>query len=238
MAIASCSRALRFASSLLLLLGLLVASRASARAPDTFEENYLKPALIDSPMWFALELKMGPYVPGNSRAFRNIFGDDKGWMVSTELDVTLYHIPKVGQLNVGAGFSWANYDSKARSTSGRKTSETTELTLYPLSALLVLRVDALARYTVMPLTFAGKLGYEAVRWKSTTGARTDADGINQGMRWAVQAAFELDFFDRRAARRMDEDWGVNHTFLLFEYFQSVTRGTGDSTFQLGLGTQY
>ena len=48
--------------------------------------------------------------------------------------------------------------------------------LFPLSALAVLRVDALARLTVVPLTFAGKLGYDFVRWKSTTGKRTDADG--------------------------------------------------------------
>lgn len=230
---------MRNASLLVLtLVSSLVASTALGRAPDTFEEEYARPIDIHSPMWWAVELKLGPYVPGDTAAARDAFGKDKGWLLSLELDVTVWHIPKVGQLNVGAGFGWSNYDAKAREASGALTSENTELTLMPLSALAVLRVDALARETVIPVTFAGKLGYDVVRWKAQTGSRTDADGFNHGLRWAVQAAFELDFFERQAARRMDEEWGINHTFLLFEYFQSMTQGTGDRTFQVGLGAQF
>ena len=230
---------MRIASLLALaLVGCFVSSRASARAPDTFEEAYARPALIDSPMWWAIELKVGPYRPGNTSALKDTFGNDNGWLLSTEVDVTVLHIPKIGQFNLGAGFGWASYSAKARDEMGVKTSEDTKLTLYPLSALAVLRVDAIARETVIPLTLAGKIGADFVRWKSTTGDRTDADGINIGLRWAAQAAFELDFFDRQGARRMDEEWGVNHTFLLFEYFESMTRGTGDRTFQLGLGAQF
>lgn len=222
----------------LIVTSCLASSRTLARAPDTFEEAYAKPVLIDSPMWWTLELKTGPYRPGNTNALKDTFGNDRGWLLSAEVDVTVLHIPKLGQFNVGAGFGWANYDAKARDENGAKTSEETKLTLYPLSALAVLRIDALARDTVIPLTFAGKIGADFVRWKSTTGDRTDADGMNIGFRWAAQAAFELDFFDRQGARRMDEEWGVNHTFLLFEYFDSMTRGTGDRTFLLGLGAQF
>ncbi|MFT3922713.1 MAG: MXAN_2562 family outer membrane beta-barrel protein [Myxococcales bacterium] len=230
---------MRIASLLVLtLVSCFVSTTAFARAPDTFEENYTKPALIESPMWMALELKAGPYVPGDSSAIKDTFGGDKGWMLSTEVDFTLVHIPKVGQFNLGAGFGWASYKAKARDENGVKTSEETKLVLYPLSALAVLRIDALARETVIPLTFAGKIGFESVRWKSTTGDRTDASGFNNGLRWGAQAAFELDWFDRRAARRMDEEWGVNHTFLLFEYYDSMTKGTGDRTYQIGVGTQF
>jgi hypothetical protein len=212
---------------------------ASARAPDTFEEQYAEPTIIDSPMWMALELKLGPYVPGGTRAFREVFGNDKGWLLSTEVDFTVLHIPHVGQLNFGAGFGWANYDAGAIDVgAGTRSNEKTELTLYPLSALAVLRVDTLARNTVLPLTFAGKLGADFVRWKTTTGGQTDDSGLNIGMRWGAQAAFELDFFDRQGSRRMDEEWGINHTFLLFEYFQSMTEGTGDRSFQVGLGAQF
>ena len=107
---------------MLALLGclLLVASPVFARAPDTFEEDYAKPMLIDSPMWWALELKAGPYRPGNTNALKETFGNDDGWLLSTEIDVTLYHIPKVGQLNLGAGFGWAAYDAKARDSTARK----------------------------------------------------------------------------------------------------------------------
>lgn len=230
---------------LLLILTALVgawgsaSSLASARAPDTFEEQYTAPSLIDSPMWMALELKLGPYVPGGSDAFKRTFGDDKGWMLAAELQFTVWEIPHVGQLNLGAGFAWANYDAGAiDSATNQRSDEKTEFTLYPLSALAVLRVDALARNTSIPLTFAGKLGADFVRWKATTGGQTDDDGLNIGMRWAAQVAFELDWFDRRAARRMDEEWGINHMLVLFEFIDSLTRGTGDRTFQVGLGVQF
>jgi hypothetical protein len=110
--------------------------------------------------------------------------------------------------------------------------------LYPLSALGVLRVDSLARYTVVPLTFAGKLGYEWVRFKEEKGGTTIGKGFSRGLRWGAQAAFELDILERSSARRLDDDFGVNHTFLLFEYYQSDTKGTGNRSFQFGLGFQF
>jgi hypothetical protein len=230
---------MRNASLLLLaLVGLTVSSRAAARAPDTFEEQYAEPIIIESPMWFAFEFKLGPFRPDSS-AFHKTFGDDRGWLLGTELDITAYHIPYVGQLNVGFGWGWANYDAKTVTVStGAPSGESTEFTLYPMSLLAVLRVDALARMTVVPLTFAGKLGYDFVRWKATTGSQTDDAGLNTGLRWGAQAAFELDIIDRKSARRLDDDFGVNHTFLLFEYFGSMTKGTGGNSFQFGLGLQF
>jgi hypothetical protein len=222
-----------------LLVGCLTSSAALARAPDTFEEAYTEPAIIDSPMWFAVELKAGPYLPGNSNIDKQAFGNDRGWLLSAEVDLTLWHIPAIGQLNLGAGFGWASYDGKAKADpGGGSTSEKTSLTLYPLSALAVLRVDALARYTVIPLTFAGKVGPDFVRWKAETGAATNGSGLNIGLRWAAQAALELDFFEPQTARRMDDDFGINHTFILFEYFQSLTQSTGDHSFQIGIGAQF
>jgi hypothetical protein len=223
----------------LVLSSLSFIASAEARAPDTFEEDYHEPVGIDSPMWMALEIKLGPYLPGRDAVRKSTFGDDRGWMLNLELDVTVFHIPYVGQLNVAAGWGWANYDAKAIVPStGSRSGEETELTLYPLSALAILRVDVLARETVVPITFAGKFGHEWVRYKATTGERTDKSGFLPGLRWGAQAALELDFFDRESARRMDEEWDVNHTFVLFEYYESMTKGTGDRTYQFGLGAQF
>jgi hypothetical protein len=223
---------------LLTLIGLALCSRAEARGPDTFEEQYAEGIVIESPMWFEFELKLGPYRPTPS-AFRETFGTDRGWLLSTELDVTAYHIPYVGQLAVGLGWGWANYDGKATTVPGGTPSgETTQMTIYPMSLLAVLRVDTLARMTVVPLTFAAKLGYDLVRWKTTTGSSTDGSGLNMGLRYALQAAFELDILDRKSARRLDDDFEINHTFFLFEYFGSMTKGTGGNSFQFGLGLQF
>jgi hypothetical protein len=219
-------------------LACLTASAASARAPDTFEEDYHPPLEVDSPMWMGLELRVGPYRPGRSNFFRETFENDRGWMLNVEFDVTLYHIPWVGQLNAALNWGWANYDARALQDNGMQADAKTEFTVFPIAALGVLRVDALARHTVVPLTFAGKFGYELVRWKAETEGIKDGNGLNKGLRYGAQAAFELDWFDRGTARRMDEDWGINHTYLIFEWYKSDTQGTGDSTFTFGLGAQF
>jgi hypothetical protein len=209
-----------------------------ARSPDTFEEMYAKPTIIESSQWYALEFKIGPYVPADDNdAFKDVFKDDRGWMLGVEFDVTLLPIPYVGELNVGAGFGWSNYDAGALTDDGR-AGEKTEFTIYPLSALAVLRIDTLARHAGIPVLFAGKLGYDFVRWKATTGDKTDGSGLNKGLRWGAQAALELDFFEMDSARTLDEEFGINHTFLLFEFYESMTKATGDRTFSFGLGMQF
>lgn len=223
----------------LTVLACTITSQAHARAPDTFEEEYQPPIIIDSPQWFAFELKIGPYRPGEGDPFRNIFKSDRGWMLNLEGDITLLHVPYLGQLNIAGGWGWGAYDGQALLAGTTMPSgEQTELILFPLSALAVLRIDALARHTVVPITFAGKLGYEWVRWKAETGGKTEAKGFNRGVRWGAQAALELDVLDMSSARRLDEDFGINHTFLLVEYYESMTKGTGDRTFLFGLGLQF
>jgi hypothetical protein len=217
------------------------AASAHARAPDTFEEDFHPPIIIESPQWFAFEFKLGPYRPGKGRPFQQIFRNDRGWMLNVELDITVFHVPYLGQLNVAGGWGWGKYEGRTIVDAPDEEltrGEATELKLYPLTALGVLRIDALARYTVVPLTFAGKLGHEWVRFKAETGGTSRLSGFNRGIRWGAQIALELDFLDMGSARRLDDDYGINHTFLLFEYFESATEGTGDRTYQFGLGLQF
>jgi hypothetical protein len=226
--------------SVLAILG--SAELASARAPDTFEEDYHPPVVIESPMRVSWEFRTGPYNPDRT-PWKETFADDHGWLFATEVDITLYKIPYVGQLALGLGFGWSSYSAKAFSVNedgslGARSGETTKLTLFPISTLAVLRVDALARHTIVPLTFAGKLGADYMRWKSTTGGESDGKGLNTGLRWGLQAALELDFIDRRAARRLDEDFGINHTYIFGEYMGSRTQSFGDKTYQFGVGVQF
>jgi hypothetical protein len=231
---------------------LCVAEVARARAPDTFEEDYKPPIVIESPMRVTWEFRTGPYRPAGS-PFHETFNNDNGWLFATELDITLFDIPKdIGQLAIGLGAGWSGYSAKALvldnagrletdadgNPTGRRSGETTKLQLYPLNAMGVVRIDALARHTVIPVTFAGKLGADFLRWKSTTGSSTDAKGLNIGLRWAVQAALELDFIDRRSARRLDDEFGINHTLLFVEWMQSRTQSLGDRTLQFGLSIQF
>ena len=46
-------------------------------------------------------------------------------------------------------------------------------------------------------------------------------GRSIGLRWGVTFALELDFIEPRAARRLDEDWGINHSYLFVELYGSL-----------------
>lgn len=184
---------------------------------------------IGSPERFALELRIGPYKPdtGNDAA-NDLFADDSGLLLGLELDVFAYHIPYVGPIGLGFGFGWADYEGEALATSGGNSGEQTHLTVFPLSAMAVLRIDTLARHLHIPFVFAGKLGIDAFVWDSDTGERDDANNISYGLRWSAQVALELDFLQPSSARRLDEEWGINHSFLFFEIFGN----NADSTLPL------
>ena len=50
---------------------------------------------------------------------------------------------------------------------------------------------------------------------------SQGSGRSLGLRWGVMFALELDFIEPRAARRLDEDWGINHSYLFVELYGSL-----------------
>ncbi|MEM9191333.1 MAG: MXAN_2562 family outer membrane beta-barrel protein [Myxococcota bacterium] len=199
----------------------LISLQATAEAQIELQDRGAIRPSVDSPERFALELRVGPYTPDDGRgAFDAVF-DDLGPLLAFEFDINAYRLKNVGMIGVGLSFGWVNYSGNAFSQGGTvRSSEDTDLTLFPLSALAVVRIDVLPRLLNIPIVFAGKLGPDFVIWTSSTG-ENDFGGVSVGLRWGAQVALELDFFDRRAARALDEEWGINHTFVFFEIFGSV-----------------
>jgi hypothetical protein len=125
---------------------------------------------------------------------------------------------------------------------GERTSEETSFSLLPLQLLAVVRVDALARKLSVPFILTGKLGYEWAHWDTDSGGVDDADGWSVGLLWAAQVALDLDFFEPSAARQMDEEWGINHSFLFFEVYgfepTSNSLQVGGTAWAAGLGFMF
>jgi hypothetical protein len=193
------------------------------------------PIFVPSPEMFTLELRVGTYRPDLGRAFSDSFGGDLGPMLGVELDLHVFRIPYLGPLAVGASFGWAEWSGPARAaTPGGPNVGDTGLSSIQLNVLAVLRVDGLARYLAVPLIVSGKIGPDVGFWQTGAGGVTQADGWSVGLRWAAQIALELDFLELRAARRLDDEWGINHTEVFFEFFGS-TMGQW-ATDQLPIGT--
>ncbi|MBW2159659.1 MAG: hypothetical protein JRH14_06795, partial [Deltaproteobacteria bacterium] len=174
-----------------------------------------------TPEGFLVSFGVGAYRPNpGSQAFDLIYPSGNGPVLLGEFDFFLYRIPFLGPMGIGVAGGWASYKGTgclAGSTPGAciPSSDSAKFSLFPLNAMFVLRIDALARETPVPFVFTGKVGYNTVFFKETVGT-SKSSGRSHGFGWAVQIALELNFINERRANALDEDWGINSSFFFFE----------------------
>ena len=171
-----------------------------------------------TPEGFLLSFGVGAYRPDpGSQAFDRSYPSGNGPILLGEFDFFLYRIPFLGPIGIGVAGGWANYKGTGcLDPSGTCIpSDSAKLSLFPLNALFVLRIDALARKTPVPFVFTGKVGYNSVFFKEEKGSDTSS-GRSHGFGWAVQIALELNFINERRANALDQDWGINSSFFFFE----------------------
>lgn len=228
-----------FASTLA--LGIVLAAPLVATSSVGAQDSR---AYESSPERVGLEFRIGTYRPEIGDSFRDFYGSDKGPLIGGEIDVWAYRIPYVGPIGIGLGFGWARYTGRACARMGDTcvpTDERTRFTLFPLSALLVLRIDVLAREVHVPLVISPKIGLGYTRFRSESGGSTDGRGGSFGLHWGVQFALELDGFEPRAARALDDQWGINHSYVFFELYGSQANSGlnvgSDLAWVAGLGLQ-
>ncbi len=187
--------------------------------------NVDEEAKIGSPERFTLTLNLGMYQPDD--ALDTFYGGDNGPYVGGEFHGLIYRIPYIGPIGAGVGIGWVRYDGSACTTTdcSGTASEDDKFTLWPLTVMASLRIDVLAREYNIPLVITPKVGLDTILFSNVTGGSTQDSGVSVGLRWAVEIALELDPLERRAARSLDEEWGINHTFIFFQPFGSTAGGT-------------
>jgi len=174
-----------------------------------------------TPEGFLLSFGVGAYRPDpGSEGFDLVYPSGNGPILLGEFDFFLYRIPFLGPIGIGVAGGWANYKGTGcLGTSAPGTcvpsSDSAKFSLFPLNAMAVLRIDALARKTPVPFVFTGKVGYNTVFFKETVGSGKSS-GRSHGFGWAAQIALELNFINPRRANALDEDFGINSSFFFFE----------------------
>jgi hypothetical protein len=220
---------------------------------------------------FLIELRGGPWYPdtdsefnGRATPFADMFGTADRVMLGAEFDWQALRINPVGSIGLGVGVGYTSASAIApltqspmpaaasweRPSDGQETS----LQVIPGYAVAVVRIDVLARRTVVPIVPYLKYGVGYAYWWITNGdtlARrslslspganvTDTDlgqaatGGSLGTHFAAGLMLRLDVFEPAVQRAWDQQMGVNHSYVFAEYVRSDLGGPGARP-QLRLG---
>lgn len=237
------------------LLGALVIAPDARADVDEFGP-YGDAKRQESPQNMALEVRIGPYLPdvdsefGNgSQPFTDHFGKKDRWMLGLELDWQLFKLDRIGSLGPGVGFGYTtmqstDYHDPSGDGDRDEASEGSTLKVLPVYGVAVLRIDALAKRTPVPLAFFAKGGVGYGMWWASYASSVDtaddgskAKGTSWGTHWTLGAAFLLDSIDPRAANNMDATNGINNSYVFIEWYNSDLSGLGSkSTMQIGDST--
>lgn len=210
------------AVSVPLAAGLLAAGLvAAAPARADFDDWTAVPEYTSSPEHFGLELRVGVYYPtglGDSFASADYFGGDAGPMLEAELHYFPFRIDYLGLVGAGIGLGWSQWDT---SSPGGTQGDRNVFEIITMRAMAVWRFDTLARELDVPIVITPKIGLDVPHWLTSSNDVTEAEGWSVGARFAGKVSLELDFLEPRAARQLDEEWGINHSELLFELYYSM-----------------
>lgn len=200
-------------------------------------------AQVRSGRWGSFEIGAGKYEPDVDAEFatrpgpyEQILGGS-GWMFRVGASKAIL-ANDLGVIEVGfrTGYFRKNGNGLIQqtnpdgSTSLVPSGDKTALSIVPTSATVTLRFDWLAeRYRFVPLSFYGRAALERYNWWVTDGQGdwSEKGGTNG---WSVTggAALLLDAIDPGRARELDNDTGVNHTYLFFDVTHAQVDDFGSS----------
>ncbi len=216
------------------LIGLLVLGVASPAAAD-IDDWTAVPDFTQSPEHWGLELRVGVFNPvnlGDEFASGAYFGNDVGPHLSLQAHYFPFRLPIMGLVGLGIGLGWSQWDT---TTPGGVSAERNVFEILEMQVMLVWRVDTLARELNVPIVLTPKLGFEFNRWLTSPGSATNPEpnGWAVGPRFAGKVSLELDFLEPRAARQLDEEWGINHSEIFFELYYSMAGDLADDQLPIG-----
>jgi hypothetical protein len=242
------------ASLAAIIVGGAVAFSAPALAAGGFDEfgayggTHERGTQTESAQTMAVELRVGRYVPNvdsefqTATPYKDMFGTSNRYSIGIEVDWQALRIPYFGTFGIGGSIGYTKstaYSLVARDNT--RSGEKTGFTIIPAYAVGVLRADYVARHTPIPLVPYAKLGLGAAAWSVSNGGGTSkvgntvGTGLSTGPQFALGAMLLLDVFDPDAAMDMDNDVGINNSYVFAEWYVSDLNGFGSKT-QMQVGT--
>jgi hypothetical protein len=191
-------------------------------------------ARAESARWGSFEFSAGPYRPnvdaefsGTTTPYAGAFGKSSGWVFRVGAARNVF--TGFGTLEVGLSAGYMQANGHALKLDGTRSTDETTFSIIPTSAHLTYRLDVLAdRYSV-PLAPYVRASLERYNWWVNDAAGNRArKGATNGWSAALGLALLLDFFDSTLARELDNDSGVNHTYVFGEARKTKVDDFGSS----------
>jgi opacity protein-like surface antigen len=193
-------------------------------------------AYVPSERYGAFELKFGPYTPNvddepglTGTPYADALNNDTMFLTLIEVDWAFFVMRGI---NLALGFQWGFMQAYAPSLteSGSQSADYTVLNVMPFAVLGVIRIDVLPEFTRVPLVpyFKGGLNWY-LWWVLGSGESVEEAGtmgwqINPGM------AILLDWLDETSARTIDNEAGINNSYIFFEVLYAQVEGYGRDGF--------
>lgn len=223
----------------------------------------VREAAAESPQSGSMDLRFGRYLPqidsafsGAKKPYADVFSDS-AWDVGLALDVAVWD--GFGELSLGFSTSYWSQEGHGREqASGSASTDTTTLSVVPVSLDVVYRLNVLQKRLGIPFIPYAKLGGvyaiwwmrdaedNIAKWTNTAGTTVEALGATGGWQGTVGLRFLLDVLEPGAARSFDIEMGVNHSYLFAEYRKLALNDFGstkslnlsDGIFAFGLAFDY
>lgn len=210
---------------------------------------------IESPINWQFEIKMGPYKAsiddefgGAASPFTDIYGSSDVLMGLVEVDYQFWR--GVGSLAVGGtiGYALDNGTAIIQGTE-TKSNDETSFNVVPMQLSLNYHFDYLDVKFGVPLVPFFKIGLDYwVWWFRDSAGDTpkfgggEGSGGTFGWHWSAGLKINLDWIDNDSAVAIDNEFGVNNSYLFGEFMwadvddfgSSSSLRAGDHTFFFGL----
>lgn len=228
------------ALSILALAALALRRRRRSALPLVLALATLGAALparaAESKRWGSWDVRFSPYRPnidGESFStldpnvavppYQAIFGGGRKLMIRSDVAFSVFR-SSLGTLDVGVGAGfWQVRGNGRQSNNGQVSADGTSLRIIPTSLSLMYSFESLPEQTWFPFTPYGRLAFERFNWWVTNGSGGTANasgksgyGATNGWSATAGLGFLLDVIDRSLARELDNDVGINHTYLFAE----------------------
>ncbi len=168
----------------------------------------------------SFSLMFGPFRPDQAGArqagitWQDVYGGGNSLFSGAEWEREI--IQKYGILAFGGGAGWIQASGKSLKSLNPPTSsgESTSFQIAPVGLNLTYRLAYFKNQFLVPF---GRAGLDCYLFRERKEGSTTISGYRTGYHDAFGGAFLLDWLSPESAVNMDLDWGINNTYLIFEY---------------------